>query len=159
MENSVENENPHFFAEGAAEAAGVAPCDGRRDGNIAEIRIGSSGRNWVRQMPRRDARTVALHSIGWKGQYIGGAFFATVGAIPAGHLGIVNQADDERAGGEAEAANGALEKFVEFSNRNTNATLAIEDHGDGVSRGDSCRRSCPRGSCRWAYRRCARRTP
>src|SRR4029077_5717554 len=53
MENSMKYKNPHFFAEGAAEAAGVAPCDGRRDGNISEIRIGSSGRNRFRQMPRR----------------------------------------------------------------------------------------------------------
>src|SRR6266481_506418 len=145
MENSVEDKNPHFFAEGTAEAARVAPGDSWRDGNIAEIRIGSRGSNWLRPVRFREGRTIALRSIGWKGQYIGGAIFATVGAIPAGHLGIVNQANRERAGRKAEAAKGALEKYIEVSNGNTNATLAIEDHGNGVSRGDSCRRNCQGG--------------
>jgi len=161
----MENENPHFFTEGAAEAASIAPGDSWRNGNIAEVRIGSSDTSAFRLSCCREARPIALGSIGWKGQYIGGAFFATVGAIPAGHLSIVNEANRERAARKAEAAESAFEKFVEFSNRNTNATLAIEDHGNGVSRGDSCRQNCPRGpgwtggsrrrACRW----CARRRP
>lgn len=141
----MEDQNPHFFTEAAAEAASIATRDSWRDSNIAEIGIGLSGSHWSRPIRFREGRTIQLGSIGWKGQYIGGALFATVGAIPAGHLGIVNQANRERASRYTQAAKGALEKFVEFSNGNTNATLAIEDHGDGISRGDSCRRNCPRG--------------
>src|SRR6266852_7408938 len=165
MENSVEDKDLHFLIEGAAEAASIAPGDGWRDGDIAEIRFGSRGSKCFRPIRFCEGRSIKLGSIDWKGQYIGGAFFATVGAIPVGHLGVVNQADDERAGRKAEAAKGALEKFVEFSNGNTNATLAIEDHGNETNRGDSCRRNCPRGpgwaggSRRRAYRWCARRRP
>lgn len=70
-------------------------------------------------------------SIGWEGQYIGRAIFATVRGVPAGHLGIADQRDGERIGWEAQALLRGREKFIQRCNGNTNAPLLIENHTGG----------------------------
>jgi len=165
MQNAVEYENAYFLAEGAAEAASVAAGDDGGDGDIAEIGVASPSqgrfRSGFRLAVSRTTGPIALGSIGWKGQYIRGPFLAPVSKVPAGHFSVVNQADGESASRNVKTEESAVEKLVEFSNRNTNAALAIEDHGDGISRDDSCRRngSCGRSSTTdWSPQTCSQCT-
>ena len=70
-------------------------------------------------------------SIGWEGQYIGRAIFATVRGVPARHLRIGDEGDGERIGREVQTFLGGGEKLIQGCNGNTNAPLLIENHAGG----------------------------
>src|ERR1700691_5219483 len=65
-------------------------------------------------------------------QYIRGAIFATVGAVPLRDFRIGDQADRKCVGGNAQQPPQLSGKFLQLANGNFHLTLLVENHVTGL---------------------------
>src|SRR5579864_6042026 len=119
VENTVKDKNAHLVIKGATKAARVSFRHRRGDGNIADILrrvICSSGVNkMLSRASISSAPSLGFASIRCKRQYIRGASFATIGAVPAGDLSVAHQANGERVLRQPQPAPRTSKKFVEVA--------------------------------------------
>ncbi len=155
MKKAVKHQNVHFIIERAAGFARIAPCDGRRDGNVAQIRTVAIRQRMRAARRFRNPSRDALFSCArfrWERQHVRGLRFAAIEAIPASDLRVGDQAYGGCAGGNMQKPGDTSEELLQRRRSNRYTSLAVDDHGSGIN--PLCRDGRIRATDYWPRRDC-----